>query len=65
MSDGMSDGYALGRLDADIREAAHVLKDALQANEHGCRGLKTNPLWTVNQVLEIFDIPYRLVKLNS
>lgn len=39
MSDGMSDGRAVGRLADDLDLAAYELRDALKACEAGHRGL--------------------------
>jgi hypothetical protein len=55
----------LGELEVRVREAAHVLKDALLACERGHRGWKIDPLPVVNEVLDIFDTPYRLVKQTN
>lgn len=49
MSDGMSDSKALGKLEADLREAAYVLRDALRAAEEGHRG------WTVGGYAQLVN----------
>jgi len=52
MSDGMSDANAVGKLAVDLREAAYVLRDAIDAALNGHRGMSPPICETVNAILK-------------
>ncbi len=57
MSDGMSDANAVGSIATELREAAYVLRDAIERAEAGHRGLTVDIIETVNEVLRCVGGP--------
>ena len=63
MSDGMSDGAAMGRQEQAVREAAHHLAVALRRADEGVRGWSISRIdieEIVNGYLKDEDAPFRL-----
>lgn len=61
MSDGMSDGDAVGRLHQNVWNAAYDLRKAIKAAERGHRGLvPAGMVETINEQLE--QVGYQLVR---
>lgn len=52
MSDGMSDGMALARIETDLRHAAAKLADEIVKAKRGHRGLRVNVFGIANTALE-------------
>jgi hypothetical protein len=64
MSDGLSDANAVGQLAVDLREAAHVTREAIEAAEAGHRGLSVDVCGEFNDVLRRFGLRYELRRLS-
>jgi hypothetical protein len=52
MSDGLSDANAVAAIANAIEDAAHDLRDALDAATEGHRGLTVDPILIVNEALK-------------